>query len=65
MKFFCLLFIYFLVLIEPFDTKIYEQKLSSIDDQLISFANLSLTKYLRNDDKIYPTSIIKIQTYVN
>lgn len=65
MKFFSLSLIFLLVFIELFNAKIYEQKLSSVDDQLISFTNLYLTKCFRNDDNVNPTSIIKIHTYVN
>src|SRR5689334_11966480 len=53
----CLLFVWLIVSINGFERNVYEQKLSSVDAELISFANLSLAEYFRYDPQIRPTHI--------
>jgi len=62
---FCSLFVCLIISINGLERKIYEQKLSSVDAELISFANSSLSKYFRHDEHIRPTHIIQIKTAVN
>jgi hypothetical protein len=59
------LFVWLIISINGFERKIYEQKLSSVDAELISFANSSLSKYFRYEEHIRPTHIIRIKTAVN
>jgi hypothetical protein len=59
------LFVCSIISINGLERKIYEQKLSSVDAELISFANSSLSKYFHHDKNIYPTHIIHIKTAVN
>lgn len=42
----------------------YEQKLSSVDAEIISFANSSLSKYLRHEKNVRPTHVLRIKTAV-
>lgn len=65
MWFFYSLFIWLIVSINGLEKKTYEQKLSSVDAEIISFASSSLTKYFRNDERFRPTHIIQIKTAVN
>ncbi|CAF0800476.1 unnamed protein product [Adineta steineri] len=59
------LFIWLFVSINALEKKIYEQKLSSVDAEIISFASSSLTKYFRSEDHIHATHIIHIKTAVD
>jgi hypothetical protein len=58
------LFVWLIVSINGLERKIYEQKLSSVDAELISFANSSLSKYFHHDKHVHPTHIIQIKTAV-
>lgn len=44
---------------------IYEQKLSSVDNELISFANESLAKYFHYNENFRPTHIFRIKSAVD
>ena len=59
------LFVCLIISINASEKKIYEQKLSSVDAELISFANSSLSKYFRNENHLHPTHILRIKTAVN
>lgn len=65
MKLLYALFICLIISINGFERKIYEQKLSTVDAELISFANSSLAKYFRYQEHIRPTHIIHIKTAVD
>ncbi|CAF4948436.1 unnamed protein product [Rotaria sp. Silwood1] len=62
---FYLLFVWLIVSINASERKIYEQILSSVDVELISFASASLTKYFRNEEQVRSTHIIRIETAVD
>jgi hypothetical protein len=59
------LFVTLIISINASERKFYEQKLSSVDAELIGFANLSLSKYFRHEKHIRPTHILRIKTAVN
>jgi len=44
---------------------IYEQKLSSVDNELISFGNESLAKYFHYNENLRPTHIVRIKSAVD
>lgn len=58
---FCVLF----TLVIGHQRTIYEQKLSSVDIELISFANESLGKYFHYDENVRPTHIFQIKSSVD
>ena len=60
-----LLVVMLIVSIDASQRKLYEQKLSSVDVELISFANTSLVKYFRHDEHVRPAYIVQIKTAVN
>ena len=59
------LFIGLILLINASEGKIYEQKLSSVDAELIAFANSSLSKYFHDEKDIRPRHILRIKTAVS
>jgi hypothetical protein len=65
MWFFYSLFICLIISINGLEKKIYEQKLSSVDAEIISFASSSLMKYFRNEEQVRSTHIIRIKTAVS
>ncbi|CAF3291504.1 unnamed protein product [Rotaria socialis] len=60
-----LLFVMLIVSIDASERKLYEQKLSSVDVELISFANTSLVKYFRHDEHVRPVYIVQVKTAVD
>ncbi len=59
------LFVGLIISINASERKIYEQKLSSVDAELIAFANSSLSKNFRHEKHIRPTHVLRIKTAVN
>jgi hypothetical protein len=59
------LFVWLIISINAFEKKIYEQKLSSVDADIISFANSSLANYFRHEEHIRSTHILRIKTAVD
>ena len=60
-----LFFVGFIISINGLERQVYEQKLSSVDADIISFANASLSKYLHHEENVRPTHILRIKTAVN
>lgn len=60
-----LFFIGLIISINGSERQVYEQKLSSVDADIISFANSSLSKYFRHEKNVRPTHILRIKTAVS
>jgi hypothetical protein len=58
------LFVTLIISINASEKQLYEQKLSTVDAELIAFANSSLSKHFRHEKDIRPTHILRIKTAV-